>query len=155
MILRKSGFRPSTSTLPAHGTATCAGHALAAVGRGLLDGSVHAVGEEAEIAGASARIDDVEHFLRRAVERDRVLVRRHEIGRVVAVRVQPDALIGLVRRSDFRAELVAQLGDLVRWLCQTVLMAKQPDDAGVIGLDGQDARGRVQIGLVVMSGAAP
>src|ERR1700679_911830 len=109
MIPHKAGLRPSTSIMPAHGTATCAGHALAAEGRGLLDGSVHAVGEEAEIAGAPARIDDIEHFLRRALERDRVLVRRHEVGRVVAVRVQPDALIGLVRRSDFRTELVAQL----------------------------------------------
>src|ERR1700755_1060275 len=87
-----------------------------------VDLTVHTVGEEPEVLGLTADVDDVQDLVGRAFERDRVLVRRHEVGSMI----DADALVRLLGRPDLGAEPVAQMRDLVGLLRKARLTAQEP-----------------------------
>src|SRR6185312_15110195 len=70
--------------------------------------------------------------------------RRHQIDLTVV----DDALVCHFRGTRSEAELIAQGGDLICSVSQTLLIAQDADDARVIGLYRKDAGGGVKNALV-------
>src|ERR1700761_7295741 len=86
------------------------------------------------------QVDDVQHLARGAAEGQPVGVGRHDVG----LAAHGHALVVVAGA----VQAVPGGGDGVGVLGQAAVVQHGPDVGGVVGLDGQDARGRPEVGLV-------